>query len=203
MHLILRHLAHFFIALGGWGLLTLGTLDSSFLFFPLGNDLLMVLLTTQHHQRMPYYAAMATAGSVLGCFLTDVASRKAGEAGLKGRISKSRLAYVQNQVTRRGAVMLAVASLMPPPFPFTVFVMAAAALKYPRFRLLGIIAVARCFRFLMEGWLAIQYGRHLIQMSQSSAFEGVVLMLVAVCIGGSVWSIISWVRRSRSSRGAA
>jgi membrane protein YqaA with SNARE-associated domain len=203
MPLILRHLAHFFIAWGGWGLLTLGTLDSSFLFFPLGNDLLMVLLTTQHHQLMPYYAAMATAGSVMGCFLTDVASRKAGEAGLKGRVSQRRLAYVQKQVTQRGAIMLTVASVMPPPFPFTVFVMAAAALKYPRWRLLGIIAAARCARFLIEGWLAIEYGRHLIRMSQSPAFESVVLTLVAVCIGGSVWSIVSWIQRSRSSRGGA
>jgi membrane protein YqaA with SNARE-associated domain len=203
MPLILRHLAHFFIAWGGWGLLTLGTLDSSFLFFPLGNDLLMVLLTTQHHQLMPYYAAMATAGSVMGCFLTDIASRKAGEAGLKGRVSQRRLAYVQKQVTQRGAIMLTVASVMPPPFPFTVFVMAAAALKYPRWRLLGIIAAARCARFLIEGWLAIEYGRHLIRMSQSPAFESVVLTLVAVCIGGSVWSIVSWIQRSRSSRGGA
>lgn len=203
MHFILRHLAHFFITMGGWGLLTLGTLDSSFLFFPLGNDLLMVLLTTQHHQLMLYYATMATAGSVMGCFLTDVASRKAGEAGMKGRVSPRRLAYVQKQVTERGAFMLAVASVMPPPFPFTVFVMAAAALKYPRGRLLGIIAVARGARFLMEGWLAIEYGRHLIRMSQSPAFEGVVLTLVVICIGGSVWSVVSWVQRSRSSRRAA
>jgi membrane protein YqaA with SNARE-associated domain len=203
MHLILRHLAHFFIALGGWGLLTLGTLDSSFLFFPLGNDLLIVLLTTQHHQLMPYYAAMATLGSVLGCFITDVASRKAGEAGLKGRVSGRRLAYVQKQVEQRGAAMLAVASLMPPPFPFTVFVMAAAALKYPRVRLLGIIAAARLTRFLLEGWLAIHYGRHLIRMSQSTGFESIVLTLVVICIGGSVWSIVSWARRSRSGRGGA
>ena len=31
---------------------------------------------------------------------------------------------------------LAIASLVPPPFPFTAFVMAAAALQYPRKRLL-------------------------------------------------------------------
>jgi len=200
MHLIIQHLAHFFITLGGWGLLILGALDSSFLFFPLGNDLLIVLLTTQHHSLMPYYAAMATAGSVIGCYITDVVSRKGGEAGLEGRVSARRLAYVQKQVTRRGAIMLAIASLMPPPFPFTIFVMAAAALKYPRFRLLGIIAAARLARFLLEGWLAIHYGPDLIRISQSPGFEAVVLALVALCIGGSAWSIIAWIRRSGSRR---
>jgi membrane protein YqaA with SNARE-associated domain len=203
MHLILQHLAHFFIALGGWGLLILGTLDSSFLFFPLGNDLLMVLLTTRHHEFMPYYAAMATMGSVIGCFITESAARKGGEAGLKGRVSERRLAYVQRQVTKRGAVMLAVASLMPPPFPFTVFVMAAAALRYPRARLLGIIAGARLTRFLLEGLLAIHYGRDLIRMSQSKGFESIVLAFVVICIAGSAWSVVSWVRSSRSSRSRA
>ena len=48
MHEILHSLAHFFYALGGVGLVLLGTLDSSFLMLPLGNDLLVVALTAHH-----------------------------------------------------------------------------------------------------------------------------------------------------------
>lgn len=203
MHSILTQLAQFFVSLGGWGLLFLGALDSSFLFVPLGNDLLLVLLTTRHHEFMPYYAAMAAAGSVAGCWVTDILGRKGGEAGLKGRLSERRLAFLQKQVTERAGLMLALASLMPPPFPFTIFVGAAAALRYPRVRLLGIIAASRLARFLLEGWLAIHFGPHLIRMAQSTMVQGVVLAIVVVSVGGSVWSIVSWIRRSRSGRAQA
>ncbi len=200
MHQILAHLAQFFISLGGVGLLLLGTLDSSFLFLPLGNDLLIVLLTSQHHGHMPYYAAMAALGSVIGVFLTESVSRKGGEAGLKGRVSPRRLRYVQNQVTKRAGIMLALACLMPPPFPFTVFVIVAAALQYPRIKLLSIVAVARLARFLIEGYLAIHYGQRILQLAQLPAVQGIIFAIVIISIGGSAWSVFSWIRRSRPKR---
>ncbi len=200
MSAIIGALAHFFISLGPFGLLLLGTLDSSFLFFPLGNDLLLVVLTTQHHNLMPLYAAMATAGSVLGCFITDVVSRKGGEAGLKGRVKERQLRYVQRQLDKRAWLILALASLMPPPFPFTVFVIVAAAFRYSRVRLLGTIAAARLARFLIEGALAIHFGQRILQMAQAPWVEGLVLLIVVISIGGSAWSIISWIRRSRAGR---
>ena len=200
MHQILAHLAQFFISLGGVGLVLLGILDSSFLFVPLGNDLLVVLLSSQHHERMPYYAAMAALGSVIGVFVTESASRKGGEAGLTGRVSPRRLRYVQSQVTKRAGIMLALACLMPPPFPFTVFVIVAAALQYPRLKLLSIVAVARLARFLIEGFLAIHYGQRILQLAQTPAVQGIILAIVFISIAGSAWSIVSWVRRSRTKR---
>jgi membrane protein YqaA with SNARE-associated domain len=196
----LNHLAHFFITLGPFGLLLLGTLDSSFLFFPLGNDLLLVVLTTRHHNWMLLYALMATIGSVLGCFITDVVSRKGGEAGLKGRVKERQLKYVQRQLDKRAWFVLALASIMPPPFPFTVFVIVAAALRYSRVRLLGTIAVARLVRFLVEGALAVHFGPRILKMAQAPWVEGLVLFIVVISIGGSAWSIVTWIRRARSSR---
>jgi hypothetical protein len=49
-----------FVHLGGFGLLALGVLDSSFLVMPLGNDLLVIALTARNHGAMLYYAAIAT-----------------------------------------------------------------------------------------------------------------------------------------------
>ena len=200
MHQILQHLAQFFASLGGVGLLLLGALDSSFLFLPLGNDLLLVLLTVQHPARMPFYACMAAVGSLIGCFVTESISRKGGEAGLEGRVSARRLKYVQRQVTERAGVMLALASLMPPPFPFTVFVIVAAALKYPRMRLLGVIGAARLARFLIEGFLALHYGKRILSLSQEPVVQGIVLAIVVISVGGSAWSIYTWVKRSKARR---
>ena len=200
MHQILAQLAQFFISLGGVGLLLLGALDSSFLFLPLGNDLLIVLLSSQHHSHMPYYVSMAALGSVIGVFVTESASRKGGEAGLEGRVSARRLRYVQRQVTNHAGLMLALACMMPPPFPFTVFVIVAAALQYPRVKLLSIVAAARFARFLIEGLLAIRYGERILQLAKTPVVQGIIIAIVVVSIGGSAWSIFSWVRRSRSRR---
>ena len=53
------------VALGGPGLLIIGFLDSSFLSFPMINDLMVIGMVTRHKSLMPYYVLMATAGSWL------------------------------------------------------------------------------------------------------------------------------------------
>jgi membrane protein YqaA with SNARE-associated domain len=183
--------------LGGLGLLGMGVLDSSFLFMPLGNDLLIVALTARHPERLPYYAAMATAGSVLGCMIIDALSRKGGEKGLEQRVSPRRLEYVKRKVSTRAAWALALAALMPPPFPFTPFVAVAAVLQYPRRRLLAVIASARLARFLAEGALAIWFGERILKLARSPEVQYAIVFVVVVSIGGSALSIYRWTRRSR------
>ena len=68
MDAIFGHLFAWLIRLGMFGLLVFGVLDSSFLDLPFGNDLLMVWLTARQHNMLPVYAAMATLGSVTGCW---------------------------------------------------------------------------------------------------------------------------------------
>ena len=84
------------------GLLLLGILDSSFLFAPLGNDLLVVAMTAHRHtvHAMLYYAFMSTVGSVLGCLLVDLMLRRAGEKGLEKHLPAKRLEYVKCKVRR-------------------------------------------------------------------------------------------------------
>src|SRR5258708_13503956 len=115
------HLYNFFVRLGGLGLLGLGVLDSSFLFTPFGNDLLVIAMTANHRRLMPYYVVMAAAGSVLGCLVVDLFSRKGGEAGLEKRVSRRRLEYVKRRVRKNAGWAPPSAPLMPPPFPFPPF----------------------------------------------------------------------------------
>lgn len=192
-----RHLFVILVHLGGPGLLAFGVLDSSFLFMPLGNDLLVMALTVREHSLMPYFAAMAAAGSVIGCALTDVMVRGKGEKGLERYVPARRLAYIKKRIQEKAGWTLAVVSLIPPPFPFTAFVAAAAALQYPRRRLLAVIGASRLFRFLLEGLLALWMGREIIRIARSRTLEYVVLALVAVSIAGSVISVYGWVKRSR------
>lgn len=200
MNNFLRHsfiiLAHF----GGFGLLVIGALDSSLLFLPLGNDLLVIAMSARRHVFVPYYAFMAAAGSVLGCLSIDALSRKGGEKELEARVSRKRLEYIRSRMRKNAAWALAISSLMPPPFPFTLFVAAAAAANYPRKRLLSTVAVSRFIRFSIEGLLAIFFGRELLRWAESPDFEYAMLGLIAISILGSAISIYRWTAQAKQTR---
>jgi membrane protein YqaA with SNARE-associated domain len=195
---------HFFVVLfsqlvhlGGFGLLILGIFDSSFLVLPLGNDLLMVVLTARHRNQMLYFAAMATAGSLLGCLIIDAISRKGGEALIKKHLSKRRLEYVQRKMDSGATWALCLAAMMPPPFPFTPFVMAASAFQYPRRKLFISLGLARFARFAIEGGLALMFGRRILQVIQTPGFAAAMYGLVAISVIASVISLYSWLKKSK------
>jgi membrane protein YqaA with SNARE-associated domain len=198
---ILRSVAIFFFSLGGFGLLLLGVLDSSFLFMPLGNDLLVVALTAAHRERMLYYVVMATIGSVLGVAFTHWVSAKGGQKGIEGDHKSKRIEYIERKVREQGGIAIATAALMPPPFPFTPFIIVAGALQYPRRKMLLIIAASRGLRFAIEGSLALIYGRRIIGMAQQPYVQDFILALVVISMAGSAWSIYSWVKKSRTRAG--
>jgi membrane protein YqaA with SNARE-associated domain len=200
MHALVIHLFAFFVHLGFLGLVIVGILDSSFLFMPLGNDLLVVALAARAGGVMKalLYALAATLGSVLGCLILDFVARKGEQAGLEKHVPKKRLDYLKDQIKKRAAWALAVGAIMPPPFPFTPFVAAAAAMQYPRKKLLSVIAVARLVRFATEGTLATFFGRHILRFAALPAVHWFILALVFVSVVGSVLSIYRWIQRSKT-----
>jgi membrane protein YqaA with SNARE-associated domain len=189
---------------GGIGLLVLGILDSSFLIAPWGNDLLVVAMTARQPKvsYMLYYAAMSTVGSVLGCLLIDRTLRPLGAKGLERHLSKRRLARIQKRVEKNAAMALTIASLAPPPFPFTAFVMAAAALQYSRTRLLTITGITRMIRFTLVGALALRFGERILKWGANPVAQGIMIGLIVVSIVGSVLSVYGWIKRSKSARGS-
>lgn len=194
-----RYLGHLAYRAGIGGLLAVGFLDSSFLILPFGNDMLLIALSARHHGMVALYALAATAGSVLGCWLTIWLSGK-GEEGLRKRVSGKRLKYIEDKVKKHAGWMIAFASVMPPPFPFTTFVAGAAAFDYPKKRMFSIIGGARFARFAVEGWLAIAYGTAILRFLRSRELRFVVAPLVVLSIAGSAYSIYKWIGGSSSQK---
>jgi len=178
----------------------LGILDSSFLFMPLGNDLLIIGLTSRHPKLLPLYAPAATLGSVLGCVLLDAVVRRQGEAGLERMAGRRRMAYLKKKIGERAAFSLLLASLAPPPFPFTVVVASASVFEYPRKKMFGVIGAGRLVRFTLVGLLAVFFGGRIIRIAQSPEFEGVVLGILTLFVIGSVLSIMKWLRKRPAAR---
>jgi membrane protein YqaA with SNARE-associated domain len=164
---------------GGLGLFLIAFLDSSVLTFPVINDLLLIDLSIRNPARMPYYAAMATFGSVGGCLLLYYIARKGGEA-MFHKHAGPRAQSIRAWTKRNGFVSILVTALLPPPNPFKVFVIAAGAFEMPvQTFFLGLLA-ARAIRFFGEGFLAIRYGDQAGQFLVTHKLEvaGIVLGVV-------------------------
>jgi membrane protein YqaA with SNARE-associated domain len=177
------HLPHWLQAIvasaGGLGLFLIAFLDSSVLTFPVINDLLLIDLSIRFPARMPYYAAMATLGSVGGCLLLYYIARKGGESMFQKQAGP-RAQQIRAWIKRHGFLSILVTALLPPPSPFKVFVIAAGALQMPvRTFVLGLLA-ARAIRFFGEGFLAIRYGDQASQFLVTHKLEvaGIVLGVV-------------------------
>ncbi|MES1258250.1 MAG: hypothetical protein ABUS51_07460 [Acidobacteriota bacterium] len=175
----------------------LGILDSSFLMLPLGNDLLVVALTANRPAHIFYYVGMAAVGSTIGVALAHWVSLRTGQKAMEGSRKGRQIAFVKRKVEKYGGFAIAVATLAPPGFPFTPFIVVSAALQYPRTRMLLIVGSCRVLRFLVAGWLALIYGRRLIEMAKSPGLQHFVAALVIVSVIGSVFSIWGWVRQGR------
>ena len=153
----LNRISEVLITFGPFGLFVVALLDSSFVPLPSSADALMLLLTTAHPRWMVLYAAVATAGSATGCLILYYASRRAGKRAL-ARFSEKKQKRVKDWIDRYDVISVLVASLLPPPFPFKLFVVSAGVFHFPVTRFLIAIIVGRGFRFLLEGYFAIRYG---------------------------------------------
>jgi hypothetical protein len=185
--------------LGGVGVLIVGIVDSSFLTVPVANDLLVIALSSAHPYRMPYYAFMAALGSVIGCATVDVITRKT-EEGIEHVFSGPRIKFVERQVRKRAGWALAVSAIMPPPFPFTPVVVAAAASHYPQKKLFAVIGGARFLRFAGEGALAIWFGGQILSVVKSPAVEYTIIAFIIIAVGGSAFSILRWAKKATGSK---
>jgi len=198
VHVLIRHLFAALFHLGAVGLVILGILDSSFLFLPVGNDLLLIALVAGHHGQFLSYVLAASFGSVAGVLLLDLVCRKGGEEGLKKMMTPKRLVYLKKKMQQHSGIALIIACLSPPPFPFTAIVAAASALQYPRLHLLGVVFCARVVRFALIGLAAIWLNREILRIANSPEFVWFMEGFTALCVIGSIASIIRWVHLSRS-----
>jgi len=153
----LGRVSEYLVGFGAFGLFAVALLDSTFVPLPSSADALMIVLSTAHPNWMLLYAFMATAGSAIGCWILYLISRRAGARALN-RFSERKQARVKHLIERYDAIAVLVATLLPPPFPFKLFVITAGVFRFSLLRFMLAIVAGRAFRFVLEGYLAVRYG---------------------------------------------
>jgi membrane protein YqaA with SNARE-associated domain len=178
------------LSLGGPGLFGVAFLDSSFVSLPQINDVLVVLMVTEYKTLMPYYAFMATAGSVAGCFTIYYLAQKGGEAFVRKRLKPGHVERSLALYRRHGLMALMVPALLPPPAPFKLFVLAAGLANVRPLQFVLAVAIARGLRYFALGILAIYYGDAALELMRTHG-RTVALVLAGLLVAGGV---LVWLR---------
>jgi membrane protein YqaA with SNARE-associated domain len=182
------------------GVILMGILDASLVFFlPLGIDFVVIVMTARKPDLFWLYALLATVGSLAGGLATFWLGRKVGEVGLTRFVSPRRLERAKARVGR-GAVVVAALAVIPPPFPFTPFVLTSGALAMNPWPFFATLAGARVLRFGAEAALAARYGAQILRWMKTPMFEGVIGVLIALAVIGTIASAIALVRGTRGAK---
>ena len=155
----LAAITQFLVAYGAFGLFGIALLDSALIPLPGGPDAVMLLLSTAQPRWWPLYAVAGTLGSVAGCIILYYLSARAGSRALR-RFSEKKQQRVKSLIDRYDVLSVLVASVLPPPFPFKLFVISAGVFRLNIVRFAVAIGIGRLFRFILEGYLAANYGEH-------------------------------------------
>ncbi len=195
-HGLLASLGHW----GAGGLFALAVIDSSPLPTFSGPDILTVVLAASHGDLWWMYAAVATAGSVLGAYLTFRISRKAGQAYIDKKFKKGKVSKVLKVYRRWGTVALFASCAIPFPTPTGIFFAAAGVSKVPLTKFLGIVFGGRALRYTVVAFLAAHYGGHIIRvLRHPGQYWGWLLLLIVIVVGLGT-AVVLFELRMRSER---
>jgi membrane protein YqaA with SNARE-associated domain len=169
--------------LGALGLFFLAILDSSPIPTFGAPDILIAVLSASHRNPWYEYAATATAGSVIGAYITFRLARKAGSAYLDKKFEKGKVSKLLQVFKKWGTGTLVASTLIPLPSPTTMFFAAAGASNYPLGQFLAVVAVSRAVRYSAIALVADHYGRHFIRaLRHPTQYWGWLLLAVAITI---------------------
>ena len=177
----------------------MGVLDASLVFFlPLGIDFVVIYMSAREPGLFWLYALLATAGSLIGAGGTFWVGRKVGQHGLTRLVKRSTLRRVEQRVAKGAAMPVAALGIIPPPFPFTAFVLASGAFGLNPWTFLTALGGVRMARFMGEAGLAAYYGDGITAMMESQTFTVVIIVLAVIAVVGSIVSGVSVYRSSKA-----
>lgn len=188
---------HVLAPLGPWGMLAFAAVDGSFLGMPL--DAIFVGYVYNDRSRFLMYVLLASAGSALGSIVLYIVGYTGGEVLLRKRISPERFEQIQASFDRHEFWALMFPAMLPPPTPFKIVVLAAAAFEMNFGHFLLAIFAGRFVRFLIEALLTLWFGPQIVTIT-ANAFAHHFLAI----LGGVAVLLLAWIlwRRTKRSRTA-
>jgi len=184
------------------GLIAVGIADNSVIPMPGSLDVFTIWLAASEPHYWLFYAAMATAGALIGGYITYALARKGGKEALESKLSKKRVTKLYRRFERWGFWGVAVPAILPPPFPIVPFLLAAGALQFPPKRFIGSLALGRGVRFTILAGLGAMYGTAITGFF-SKYYKPALTVLISLSVVAGILALVEYYRRSRTAQPAS
>jgi len=194
-----KHSLRWLIHLGGPGLILLGLADNSVIPLPGSMDVLTIWLAAYHRDIWFYYAIMATAGAVIGGYVTYRLAYKSGKRALERRFSPKKVEKVFSKFEHWGFWAVAIPALLPPPFPIVPALLAAGAMEFPRKKFLVSLALGRGVRYTILAFLGEHYGTHIVRFF-SRYYQPALVTLIGLAVIAGIAGLVEYKRVQKHSR---
>jgi membrane protein DedA with SNARE-associated domain len=192
----LRWAVHF----GAIGLIALAFIDNSIIPLPGGMDAGVLLLSYRNPDSWWLYSLSATVGAVIAGYMTYRIACAGGREFMEKKLKKPIADRATRMFERWGFGSIVVGALLPPPIPFTPFLVTAGCMSYPRPKFLAALALGRAIRYALVGWLGSIYGRVIWRFAKRHSIEALwIVTALGVAAGlAALW----WYMRERKKRRA-
>ncbi|MGO9402977.1 MAG: YqaA family protein [Terriglobales bacterium] len=192
---------HVLAPLGPWGMLAFAAVDGSFMGLPL--DPIFVGYVYHDRSRFLLYVLLGSVGSALGSIVLYVIGYTGGEVLLRKRLSAERFEKIHESFDHHEFWALMFPAMLPPPAPFKIFVLAAAAFEMNFAHFLLAIFAGRFVRFLIEALLTLWFGPEIVTLAGKLFAHHFVWVLVGVGVLAAVWLIWRRAKRQGEDKNAA
>lgn len=193
VHAYSEWIKHVLVPLGPWGMLALAAVDGSFMGMPL--DAIFVYYVYTDRSRFLLYVLLGAAGSALGSIVLYIVGYTGGEVLLRKRLSPQRFEKIHASFERHEFWALMFPAMLPPPTPFKIVVLAAAAFEMNFAHFLLAIFAGRFLRFLIEAILTLYFGPGIVTLTGSLFAHHFLWILAGM---GAVVAL--WLIRRRKKR---
>lgn len=198
MHAIKSFLAHYsawlkgaLLPLGPWGVFIIGALDSAAVGLPLDPVVATFVYLKPHLAWL--YILMASAGSALGSMILYVIGYKGGEALLEKRMPKARFQKIKKSFEDHEFLALMFPAMLPPPTPYKLIVLSAAAFEMDWHKFLLAIFLGRAARFTILAILVVKFGQDVVNIINNLVKQHLPVTLAVIAavvfLGFLFWSL--------------
>lgn len=188
--------------LGAWGVFAIAGIDGMGIPLPGAVDAVLATYVYNRPVLAWLYVLIASVGSALGCLVLYFIGYQGGEVLLRKRMSPQKFERTRRSFEEHRFLALMLPALLPPPFPFKIFVLSAAVFEMTLPHFLLAIFSGRLIRFAIISLLTIKFGPHIVTFIGTSVRHhfGMILLIVAVLAG--LGMLVRRMRRSPQATAA-
>ncbi len=183
--------------LGIWGVFVVATLDGAAIGLPM--DAVVGGYVYGNPARLLLYALMGASGSAFGSILIYAIGYKGGEELLRKRIKPEKFEKFHGMFDKHPFWSLMFPAMLPPPTPFKLIQLTAAASEMSLAHYLLAIFLGRLLRFLILGLLVLKFGPNFVRFAGGVAKQHLTVVLVILGAASLAWLLRRRANRSRNS----